>query len=59
MLKGMPPGHPLLTSAERGARALVAAIERERARSYVPAWPWVALVPVAKYSPMWLLRKLT
>ena len=48
---------PLLTGAEKGARALVAAIERERPKAYVPTWPWAPLSVLMRFAPAAVLRK--
>lgn len=48
---------PLLTSADKGARVLVAAIERERPKTYIPSWPWAPLSLVLRYAPAGLVRK--
>lgn len=44
--------NPMLTGADRGRRALVRAIEQERAKAYVPRFPWALLSPVMKHAPM-------
>ncbi|SED38266.1 Short-chain dehydrogenase [Amycolatopsis tolypomycina] len=49
--------NPFLAKAETGARALAKAIEAERARAYVPAWPWVPLSVVMRVVPAGLLGK--
>lgn len=41
----------LMVDNATGVRALVAAIERERGRAVVPAWPWVPLVALMKVTP--------
>jgi short-subunit dehydrogenase len=43
---------PLMVSTERGVRAMVRAIERERATARVPAWPWVPLGFVMRHAPL-------
>ncbi|OZM71682.1 short chain dehydrogenase [Amycolatopsis antarctica] len=43
--------NPMLAKADTGARALVRAIERERAKAYVPTWPWAPLSLVMRYAP--------
>lgn len=48
---------PLLTGADKGVRALVAAIERERPKAYIPAWPWTPLSMVMRLAPRSLLKK--
>ena len=50
---------PLLTAGlERGTRAIVRAIEQERARAYVPALPWAALAVPMKLVPLGLFRRV-
>jgi len=51
--------NPLLAKAETGARALVKAIEAERGKAYVPAWPWVPLSVVMRLVPGGLLKKFS
>lgn len=34
---------PFIVDTERGCRAMVRAIEKEKARAWVPAWPWAIL----------------
>jgi short-subunit dehydrogenase len=41
----------LMVSNEAGVRAMVNAIERERARAIVPAWPWAPLVRLLRVMP--------
>jgi short-subunit dehydrogenase len=50
---------PLMTSAEKGHRALVAAIEREPSSALVPAWPWIPIYHLTRLVPLSLARKLT
>jgi short-subunit dehydrogenase len=49
---------PLIVGTEVGVRAMVAAIEAEKARAYVPAWPWVPLARMMKLAPLPLLKRL-
>lgn len=53
------PNTPLMTEADAGARALEAAIERERPKAYIPTWPWAALSLVMRYAPAGLIKKFT
>lgn len=48
---------PLLTSALRGAQALVKAIESERAKAFVPTFPWAPLSLVLRYAPMGFVKR--
>jgi hypothetical protein len=41
----------LMIDNETGVKALVNAIERERGREVVPAWPWLPLVALMKVVP--------
>ena len=41
----------LMVDNETGVRAMVDAIERERGRAVVPAWPWTAVVALMKLTP--------
>jgi short-subunit dehydrogenase len=47
-----------MVSTEDGVRSMVDAIEKEKARAYVPALPWTALAPVMKHAPLPLLKRL-
>jgi short-subunit dehydrogenase len=53
------PDSPLMTGAVRGARALVKAIEAERGKAVVPAWPWVPMTVVMRLAPASLLKKFS
>ncbi|ADB36030.1 short-chain dehydrogenase/reductase SDR [Kribbella flavida DSM 17836] len=49
---------PLIVGTEVGVRAMVAAIEAEKRKAYVPAWPWVPLAGLMKVAPLPLLKRL-
>lgn len=49
---------PMLVSTEKGVRAMVAAIEKEKASACVPPLPWAPMKHVMKHAPMPLFRKL-
>lgn len=51
-------GAPFMVDAEPGCRAIVAAIEREVANAYVPAWPWALMQHVLRHAPLSLLRRM-
>lgn len=51
------PQTPLMTGADKGADALVTAIERERPTAYIPAWPWAPLSVLLRFAPVRVLRK--
>ena len=42
----------LMVDNETGVRSMVSAIERERGRAVVPAWPWTVLVALMKATPV-------
>lgn len=46
------------TNLEPATRAIVAAIEREAPRAYVPAWPWAALAWPMRLVPLGLYRRI-
>ncbi|MDX1634314.1 MAG: SDR family oxidoreductase [Marinobacter sp.] len=49
---------PFIVDAETGCRAMVRAIESERAKAYVPAWPWLPISFLMKRLPEGLLARL-
>lgn len=49
---------PLMTTTEKGVRAMVAAIDREAAEAAVPAWPWRPMGLLMRHAPLRILRKL-
>ena len=51
-------GNPLMVSTEKGVRAIVEAIEKEKASAQVPALPWVPLGVVMRHAPLPLLKRL-
>jgi short-subunit dehydrogenase len=50
---------PLMTSAEKGVRAMVKAIEREGADAKVPAWPWVPIGFLMRHLPLRIVSKVS
>ena len=52
------PPSPMMVSTEKGVRAMVAAIEKEKDSACVPALPWAPLGLVMRHAPMPLLKKL-
>jgi len=46
---------PFLVDTATGCRALFRAIERERARAFVPAWPWAPLAFLMRHLPLGVL----
>lgn len=49
---------PLIVDTVPGVRAIVAAIEAEKAKAYVPPWPWSPLARVMRYAPLPLLKRM-
>jgi short-subunit dehydrogenase len=49
---------PLTVSTEKGVRAMVKAIEAERAEAKVPAWPWVPLGFAMRHLPLRIVAKM-
>jgi short-subunit dehydrogenase len=49
---------PLMASTEKGVKAMVDAIEREKDSAIVPALPWAPLSVVMKHAPLPLFRKM-
>jgi short-subunit dehydrogenase len=52
------PSTPLMASTEKGVRAMVEAIEKEKDSACVPALPWAPLSVVMKHAPIPLLKRL-
>ncbi|MBS2547982.1 SDR family oxidoreductase [Catenulispora sp. NL8] len=49
---------PLTVSTEKGVRAMVKAIEAERAEAKVPGWPWIPLGFVIRHVPLRFVAKM-
>jgi short-subunit dehydrogenase len=49
---------PLMTDTVTGVRAMVEAIDKEKAKAYVPAWPWAPLARVMRFAPLPLLKRM-
>ncbi|MFC4124865.1 SDR family oxidoreductase [Nocardia rhizosphaerae] len=47
-----------MVDTETGVRAMVAAVEKRRAKAYVPSWPWVPIGFALRTLPLPLVRKL-
>lgn len=48
----------LMASTEKGVRAMVDAIEKERKSVSVPPWPWTPLAAVLKVAPLGVVRRM-
>ena len=49
---------PFMVATEKGVRAMVEAIEKEKPRAHVPAWPWVPVGAAMKHLPLPVVRRL-
>jgi len=58
-MSGTSAKTPLMASTEKGVRAMVEAIEKEKKSARVPAWPWVPLGFVVKHLPVRVLRRMS
>ncbi|WP_110207380.1 SDR family oxidoreductase [Nocardioides daejeonensis] len=50
--------NPLLVSTEKGVRAMVTAIEKEKESACVPPWPWAPMSTVMKHAPLPIFKRL-
>lgn len=50
---------PFIVDTETGCKALVKAIEKEKANSFVPNWPWSLLHWLLRIAPASTLRKMS
>lgn len=49
---------PFMIDTETGVRALVRAIESEKATAFVPTWPWTAIAFLMKRLPLGLVKRM-
>ncbi|WP_372735473.1 SDR family oxidoreductase [Nocardioides sp.] len=49
---------PLMVSTEKGVKAMVEAIEKEKKDAHVPALPWAPLSVVMKHAPLPVLKRV-
>jgi short-subunit dehydrogenase len=50
---------PFTVDLQTGVDALIAAIEKEPARAYVPQWPWRPVAALLRVLPLSVVRRLT
>ena len=50
---------PFIVATDVGCRALVKAINKEKANAYVPSWPWALLHWVMRIAPASSIRKMS
>jgi short-subunit dehydrogenase len=58
MNAGVAAGQPLMVSTEKGVRAMVDAIEKQKASACVPPLPWAPLSVVMKHAPLPVFKRL-
>ena len=51
--------NPLRVSTEKGVKAMVSAIERERPTAQVPGWPWVPLGFLMRHAPLSVVARFS
>lgn len=49
---------PLMVDTVTGVRAIVDAIEKEKGKAYVPAWPWVPMSYLMRFLPLPILKRM-
>lgn len=49
---------PFMVDTETGCRALVAAIEKEKAEAYVPSWPWAPIGFLMRRLPLRVVARM-
>ncbi|HEX6075979.1 MAG TPA: SDR family oxidoreductase [Micromonosporaceae bacterium] len=49
---------PFMVDTETGCRAMVAAIEKERTKAFVPFWPWAPLSFAVRRMPLSWVRRI-
>lgn len=50
---------PFMVDTQTGTRAIVSAVEKEKANAYVPAWPWAMMRYVMQVLPVSWLAKMS
>jgi len=50
---------PFIVDTETGCRALVKAIDKEKANAYVPSWPWAVLHWILRVAPLSVIKKMS
>jgi short-subunit dehydrogenase len=50
---------PFMVDTETGCKAIVKAIEKEGANSFVPSWPWSVLQVLMRVAPLSVLAKMS
>lgn len=50
---------PFMVDTETGCKAIIAAIEKEGANSFVPTWPWAVMHRLMRIAPLSMLAKMS
>jgi short-subunit dehydrogenase len=50
---------PFMVDTQTGCKAIVYAIEKEGANSYVPSWPWALVQLIMRVAPLSMLAKMS
>lgn len=50
---------PFMVDTETGCKAIIKAIEKEGANSYVPTWPWAFMQLIMRIAPLSALAKMS
>ena len=58
MNEGVAQDTPLMVSTEKGVRAMVDAIEKEKDSACVPPLPWAPMSVLMKHAPLGVLKRL-
>lgn len=58
MNDGVEGSMPLMVSTEKGVRAIVSAIEKEKDSACVPPLPWAPMSVLMKHAPLPILKRL-
>ena len=51
-------GHRLMVDTADGVRMIVSAVEKRRAKAYIPRWPYVLVALVLRFAPLSIVRRL-
>ena len=58
MNEGVAQQVRFMVPTEKGVRAMVDAIEKEKASAYIPTLPWAPLAPLMRHAPLRVFKKL-
>ncbi|WP_328989766.1 SDR family oxidoreductase [Kribbella sp. NBC_01245] len=49
---------PMMVDTVTGVRSMVDAIDKEKGKAYVPAWPWVPMSYLMRFMPLPILKRM-